>query len=382
MKKRITRGVSLAIGVGLVVSGGAAMAGGTSPAVAIKFKSGKDSPFAATRFDGAVVDKKMYILGFRAGDDTTDGSVWYYDIAKGKYVDTKTDMPVPISNYKVAILADSTGVGLYTFGGRDANGKILKTVQVYYPKTNKAKVLSSDSWPGTTPSKCVSLPGTGVAVVDNTAYVMGGMSFSTSVPACQDDNSKQVWSFDPKGKSGKKWTSEPDLNKARGYISPAVVGSTIYASGGDVNEAATLTAQQTVEAWKTGSKAWDDKGIADLKLPCDETQAFGFDSGPLADTVTLAGCGQWPNAVADVQQYDVKKDKWATVGQLLEARRNHAAANIGTPTKPQIMVLGGYNTDATAVLMTSEIGTPGGAPGFTATDRAHGVTAGGRIPAL
>lgn len=384
MTKRITRALSVAIGVGMVVSGGAALATDTAPDVGLKFKSGKDFPTVATRFDGAVVDKKVYFLGFRTGDDgsITDGSVWYYDIAKGKYVDTKTDMPVPVSNYKIAILQDSKGVGLYTFGGRDADGDTTKTVQVYYPKTNKAMVVKSDPWPGTTPSKCTSLPGTGVAVVDNTAYALGGMSFSTSVPPCEDDNSKQVWSFDPTAKSGKKWSAEPPLKVARGYVTTAVVGSTIYAVGGDVNEAGTLTAQDTTESWKVGAKAWDDKGVANLPTACDESQGFGFESGPLADTVTLAGCGQWPNALTDVQQYDVKKDKWSTVGQLLEARRNHAAANIGSPSKPQIMVVGGYSADGSLLLSTSEIGTPAKAPSLPLGGGTQGAAMGKGIPAL
>lgn len=364
MKMRFARGVTLALAMGLVLSGGAALAGGASPAVTVKWKPGKDFPSTATRFDGAVVGGKVYFLGFRVDDvGTTDGSIWYYDIKNDKYVDTKTDMPEPISNYTIAVLKDSTGTGLYTFGGRDAAGKILKTVQVYYPAKDKAIVVKSDPWPGKTPAGCVSLPGTGVAVVANTASVMGGMSFSTSVPACEDDNSKQVWSFDPTAKSGKKWSAEPSLKVARGYISPAVVGNTIYAVGGDVNEAATLVAQTTVESWKVGANGWDDKGVKDLPQPCDESQAFGFQDGPLGGTVTLAGCGQWPNALADVLQYDVKKDKWSNVGALKEARRNHAGASIGTDAKPKLMVVGGYNFDASVILSTSEFGTPGNSPG-------------------
>ena len=296
MKKRYARGFGLAIAMGLVLSGGAALAGGTSPAVAVKWKAGKDFPSTATRFDGAVVNGKVYFLGFRVDDTgTTDGSIWSYDIKSGKYTDTKVDMPTPISNYSIAVLKDKTGTGLYTFGGRDANGKIIKTVQVYYPATNKAMVVKSDPWPGTTPSKCVSLPGTGVAVVSNKAYVLGGQSYSTSIPACTDDNSKQVWSFDPMAANGKKWKAQPSLTKARGYVTTAVVGgNTIYAIGGDVNDAATLTAQKTVESWKVGTKKWNDKGVANLPEACDESQAFAYDKGPLAGTITLAGCGQWP----------------------------------------------------------------------------------------
>ena len=45
-------------------------------------------------------------------------------------------MPVPVSNYTASILKDPTGTGIYAIGGRDVNGAIINTVQVYYPSTN------------------------------------------------------------------------------------------------------------------------------------------------------------------------------------------------------------------------------------------------------
>jgi hypothetical protein len=370
----------------MLLSGGTALAAAPSATDAVKWKEGKAAPFAATRFDGATVNGMVYFLGFRAGDGTTtDGSIWMYDIKKDKYTDTKTDMPVPISNYTIAVLKDKTGTGLYTFGGRDNDGKIIDTVQVYYPSTGKASVIKSDPFPGKTPSKCTTLPGTGVAVAGNTAYVLGGSAFTTSVPPCAaDEDSKQVWSFDPNGKSGKKWKAEPDLNVARGYITATVLGGQIYAIGGDKNEAGTLTAQDTVEAWKPGAKKWDDKGVADLAEPCDESQAFGYDSGPLAGTITLAGCGQWPNALPDVQTYTSKKagadaDGWKIDGALTEARRNHAGTDIGKGGKksqPVLMVVGGYSADASAILMTSELGTAGKADGVSVVPPNSSVPAG------
>jgi len=219
-------------------------------------------------------------------------------------------------------------------------------------------VIDSDPFPGKTASKCGSLPATGVAVVKNKAYTLGGISFSTSVPPCTDDNSNQVWRFDPKAAAGHRWKKQPPLTLARGYVSAAVVGSTIYAIGGDVNTAGTLAAQPIVESWKVGAPSWDDAGTADLPKGCDESQAFGFTKGTLAQTITLAGCGEWPNALADVLQYDVASNTWSANGSLLEARRNQAGANIGTAKKPKLFVVGGYNSDGSVTLMSSEVGTP------------------------
>jgi len=369
MKMRFARVVSIAIASGLVVSGGAALAASSTAAkVNVTFKAGKTAPFEGTRFDGALYKGKVYFLGFRLVDNTTDGSIWTYNPSTNKYADTGDKMAVPISNYTVAVLTDANGTGLYTFGGRDNDGASIDTVQVYYPDTGVSKVVKSDKWPGKTPSDCISLPATGVAVAGNKAYVMGGMSFSTSIPACVDDQSNQTWIFDPMAAAGKKWKAGPNLKTARGYISPAVVGGNkIYAIGGDVNDVGTLAALPDTESWKIGAAKWVKRAplpTASSGIPgCDESQAFAFDKGPLGGTITLAGCGQWPNALPDVFQYDVAGDKWTSVGSLLEARRNMAGVSIGTAKNPKMMVVGGYNGDGSLVLSTSEIGSPSAVPG-------------------
>src|SRR5206468_2265888 len=123
--------LGLLLVVGLVSSAGPAFAapGAASPRVpntSITWSFGTPSPFAGTRFDGAYVafQKRVYFLGFRTLNDATDGSVWYYDVVTGLYVDTGVDMPVPVSNYQIAPIKDSVGLGLFIFGGRNANAEI------------------------------------------------------------------------------------------------------------------------------------------------------------------------------------------------------------------------------------------------------------------
>ena len=363
MKLRYSPLVCVALGLTLVMPGSPAGADDTvAPDVAVEFAAGKASTFGWTRFDGEKVGKFVYFLGYRDANNETDGSIWTYDIKKKKFADTGIDMPVAISNYTIAALTDDTGLGLYTFGGRDATGLTSTVVQVFYPATGDTAVLEDDPWPGTTPSECVSLPATGIAVSGNMAYALGGMSFGTSIPPCVDDVSKEVWRFNPTAAAGNKWKKQPSLKVARGYVTGAVVdGNRIFAIGGDLNEAGTLVAQMTVESWKVGAKKWNDTNYADLPIACDESQAFAFDSGPLSGTITVAGCGQWPAAVTDVVQYDVGDDSWSTVGALLEARRNHAGVNIGTAAAPKLLVAGGYAADG-STLMTTEIGTVGAGP--------------------
>ena len=357
MRMRRSQWLGPLMAVALVLSAGPAL-GAQAPLRNVKWTEGAPSPFAGTRLDGAYVKSlgRIYFLGYRLLDGSTNGEVWYYDVAAKTYTDTGVAMPVPISNYQIAALTDPNGLGLYVFGGRDSNGNVITTTQVYYPATNTAATVDSDPWPGTTPLGCVSLPAMGVATVGNNAYVLGGLSFLANF--CQDDNSAQTWKFNPMASAGNRWKQGPDLNLARGYVTPAVVGKTIYAIGGDTNVGGIPTPQSIVESWTVGTSSWNDAGVADLPEVCDETQAFGFTKGPLKNTVTVAGCGQWPNAVADVLQYDVLANSWSVIGALNEARRNQAGAVYGGAKKPKLFVLGGYDATGGAVLMSSEIGKP------------------------
>jgi len=373
----------LAVIAGLVVAGAGltalAAAKPLHSSVAITFKHGKPSTFAGTRFDGEYVAslKRVYFLGFRDINNATDGSIWYYDTVAKTYTDTGLDMPVPVSNYGIAALTDSRGLGLYIFGGRDDAGNIVTNVQAYYPDTNTTRQFTHDPWPGTTPAGCVSLPAMGVAVANNTAVVMGGLSFSAN--GCADDQSAQTWLFDPTAGNGLRWTQGRDLKVARGYITPAVIGKKIYAIGGDTNDAGSLIPQQTVEAATLG-RGWNDGNFADLPEACDESQAFAFRTGPLANTITLAGCGQWPNAVPDVLQYDVAGDAWSIVGALNDNRRNHAGASIGSSARPKLYILGGYGEDSGFIdpISTSEIGQPAAAGGSPSAPAAPHSPSGAR----
>jgi hypothetical protein len=345
------RGLAVLAASALVFSGGTALAAHTSTPKAPKhvsastsWKEGKPSDFAGTRFDGAYdpTSKKVYFLGFRTTGDATDGTVWSYDPATATYAMTGATMQVPISNYQIAPLTDTKGFGLYIFGGRDANAQLTTATQVYYPGTNTVKTIGADPWPGTTPSGCVSLPAMGVATYKNKAYVMGGAAFSAN-GCVADENSAQTWVFDPMAAGGSRWKKLPKLNVARGYVTPVVAGKTLYAIGGDVNDAGSLVPQATVEKLNLANPLkWNDGKVADLIEPCDESQAFYYTAGPLANNLILAGCGQWPNALPDNLAYDIAADSWSIVGALKDNVRNQAGWSKGTGAKMKMYILGGF----------------------------------------
>jgi hypothetical protein len=374
MKQRHLYALGLLIAVGLLITSIPAIAAPRAaapkiPDVTVTWTTGATIPFAATRWDGEYVpsQNRVYFLGFRAGDNTTDGSIWYYDVATSTFVDTGKNMPKPISNYQVAALTDSHGLGLWVFGGRDDLGNLVTNVQVYYPALNQVRNVTSDPWPGKTPSNCVSLTANAV-VAANKAYVMGGVSFSQAPINCVDEASAQTWIFDATAAPGTRWTQGPSMNVARGYVTATVLGGRIYAIGGDTNVAGTLFASPTVEAWKPGTPAWTDAGVADLPVPCDESQAFAWTSGPLARGIVLATCGQWPNVLGDTYFYSQTTNSWSLVGAVNEIRRNEAGSFIRVGTSTRMFILGGYASDGATALASTEQGVGGpiaGRPGFS-----------------
>jgi hypothetical protein len=92
------------------------------------------SPFNFWRFDAEDVPtlNRIYVLGGRLPDLTTDGSVWSFTVGfPGSWTFTGTTLDTPVSNYDIARLNDENGLGLYVFSGRSGTGTITTAVQVY-----------------------------------------------------------------------------------------------------------------------------------------------------------------------------------------------------------------------------------------------------------
>src|SRR5438132_9407948 len=234
MKLRTMLALGVTLAVGFFVFSGPAQAasrGPKTPKVSVTWATGASFTFADPyRWDGELYkpNNRVYFLGYRnLTDNLTYGEVWYYDVASATFVDAGVAMPVPVSNYEVSPLTDASGkLGCYIFGGRDANGNIVTTNQAYFPATNTTATITTDPWPGTTPSGCVSLPAMGVATAANHAFVLGGVAF-TANGCVADENSAQSWAYFPKATAGHRWKRLPDLNLARGYITAGSLGKTI-----------------------------------------------------------------------------------------------------------------------------------------------------------
>jgi len=330
----------------------------TTAATAQVWQAATDAPFAFTRFDSeySVDTGLVYFLGGRLFDGSTDGTIWSFNPATGVYANTGVAMPVPVSNYEIARLVDGSGDEvLVTFGGRTGAGAVTATVQGYYPVSNTTVTFASDPYP------LVTSPG-GVAVVGNQAYVFGGFDVAVVTAATNI--------FDIAAAAGSRWTAGPALGLARSYIAAAVLDGFVYAIGGASWDGAALHAVSIAERLDTASPvAWDDAGVADMPpvgpgpdFGCDEVKAFGIDTASplsLAGKIVVAGCGQWPNEIAQSMIYDLALNSWDTSFPVLNlTRRNHAGALVptgsGSGGNPGMWVWGGRQLADTTVLATPE----------------------------
>jgi len=338
---------------------------------------GPTTGFQFWRFDGEFDPdtNQVYFLGGRLANGNTDGSIWSFDPVAGTYANTGVALQTPISNYTIARLQDSTGWGLYVFGGRDSAGNATTAVQVYYPSTNTVATLTTDPWPGTAGG--APTIAAAVAVYNNKAYAFGGLGVSAGAITAV---SAETWVFDPMAPAGSRWTAGPNLNRARGYIASALVDGLIYAIGGDDWDGSALLVLPDTERLDPTNLAGGWTNVADMPVVpssgtpgCDETQATGFDTaGPynLSGVIVVAGCGQWANEYADSFIYTVASDSWATFPALNAARRNHAGAfipSLGTGSTPAIWVWGGRQGADSNILTSSEYFLLSAAPTATPT---------------
>jgi hypothetical protein len=280
-----------------------------------------EAPFAYSRGDAeySEVTSLVYFLGGRLSSGSDSPRVWAFDPRTGVYTDTGVNMPAAVTNYQIARLTDSGGREvLVIFGGyRESTGGFTDIVQGYYPDDGTTTLFVDDPLP------VASIPG-GVAVVDNKAYIFGGIDDASLLTA--------TYIFDLTASAGSRWSNGPAMNRGRRYIPSGVVDGVIYALGGDVIGGLGLVAVTTTEKLDTsaGVLAWDEAGVAPMPIACDEAPAFGFDttdSHALAGSVVIAGCGHWSNESGLSLRYDAVRDQWDTGFPSLNlARRNHAGA--------------------------------------------------------
>ena len=147
--------------------------------------------FRLTRLDGEYFPLNysggdtgmVYFLGGRLASAATDSSVWRFNPRTGAYTDMGVDMPIAVSNYDICLLRDNYNLaagdtyGLYIVGGRGSTGANQTAVQVYYPRSNTRRVITTDPFPGRDASSRMYSAFNCVAV-NNKLYLTGGAYLS------------------------------------------------------------------------------------------------------------------------------------------------------------------------------------------------------------
>jgi hypothetical protein len=322
-------------------------------------------PFQYNRFDGVFVPgpsgaawaNKVYFMGGRTDSATESPDIWSFDPLTGAYTDTGHNMLEDVSNYTAnLIMDDGTGRGpaIYVIGGYDRDVAVgpIGMVQRYYPQTGVIENLPTDPYADYVSGNLVT-PG-GTAVVNDVIYVFGGYT-NVAAPYFSD----KTWQFDPKRPGHTRWLPVVGvtLNPARGYIQTAVVGTKIYAMGGDSQYVAgDLVPTDVVQVLDTANLAAGWTTLAPMPVASGEGQGFGFDTtsgvGPAWENkVYVVGGGDWPSQIAEVMEYDVATNTWnQAFPDLNQARRDHAGVFIPLCTPdpndglPGMWVFGGRIT--------------------------------------
>lgn len=314
------------------------------------------------RFSGHfyTATNKIYFLGGRRESNDTTGVIFTFDPNTGIYASTGVTIPNAVSNYLISQIdndGQGNGPGLYIVAGRLNSGTNSNFVQVYYPNANTAQTIASDPIPGS--PRAVG----GQAVVNGKLYAFGGFDAAVMYD--------ETYVYDPQATAGTRWSNTNcDLPTARSYIATAVVGTKIYAIGGDLFDGAALipiTDTVVLDTANLGA-CWQDGDMADLPdgFANGDAPAVYITEGYLDGGIYVVG-GSWPapGPFNWVFRYDVAGDSWDVEFPVLnQARRNYALVYVPASACsceslgdgiPGMWAFGGYDgTAANAMTESSE----------------------------
>src|SRR5262249_45986244 len=170
---------------------------------------------------------KFYAMGGRssdvAGSDFTHP--FEYTPSSNTWVTKAATYPDnTVNNMACGVLNLGGTPYIYCVGG-SAGGQTTATARGFYynPIAHAITTLTApDNWPGNTAGTI--LPG-GFSVFHNKLYILGGFNINVA-------STNQIWSFDPNGAVGSKWTMAP-VTTPEGimYAPTATIGSMIYVAG-------------------------------------------------------------------------------------------------------------------------------------------------------
>ena len=192
---------------------------------------------------------------------------------------------------------------VYTLGGGndEDDGEFLSTVDVYDPRTDAWKQVSS------MPTKRSMHGG---AALDGKMYAVGGSNYDDRVLSTADV-------YDPQSN---QWQPLANMASARKAFAAAAAGGKIYAIGGMSSDDGTMA---TAEAFDPLLGAWAE--VASMSVTRFYHAAAVIDGKIYA----IGGEDADGDDLVTVEAYDLQADSWQQVASMPHTRSKHAAISMG-----------------------------------------------------
>ena len=152
--------------------------------------------------------------------------------------------------------------------------------------------------------------------------------------------------------AGTKWTDLGcDMAATRAYINTAVSDGLIYAMGGDTEYPGDLVPTDLVQVFDPANPGACWQTLASMPAASSQGRGFGFDDDTenIYGKIYVVGGGDWPEASAEVFEYDIATDTWnSDFPEIGQSRRNHAGAFVSDCTPdpndafPSMWIFGGW----------------------------------------
>ena len=293
-----------------------------APSVAtIPWVDSTNAPLPRFEALGESYNDDLYVFGgFRTEDIRTTARAHRFDSATAQWQEIA---PVPVALTHAAITSD--GPNFYLAGGMvgdwmGANTPVSRKVYVYNADT--------DTW-----SNMLQLPqarGAGALVrVGRKLHFFGGLDHNYN-------DRRDHWTLDLRRPT--VWREEPPMPIPRNHLGYALMGTKIYAIGGQKQLDEEHGNVADVHAFDVVTRQWSQ--VASLPAPRSHTHNSTIVIAGKR-LVTVGGSGNDHVTHTDLLEYDPAGDRWFTIGHMPGARSAAVAKLIGN----HIIVTGGTTAD-------------------------------------
>jgi len=283
----------------------------------------ENAPVPRSEAQGALIADKLYVFGgFSTTDYGTTARSDVYDPSSNSWSQLP-DMPEQTTHSAVSV----DGTSIWLVGGYVGHHPGPATVSVWKYET------TAKSW-----TRGPSLPaprGAGAsAIIGRDLHFFGGTNRPPGSTADLDQPDHWVLSLD----GGTAWVSKAPLPNPRNHLASAVIGSALYAIGGQHNENETSGLQADVHRYDPSTNSWTR--VADLPAPRSHASAVVRDG----QVVVIGGTLPGDVASTDVTMYHPDINVWSKLPSIPGARKTPVS---GTDSAGNIYVTGGSFSVAT-----------------------------------